>query len=97
MAAYRALVSGVLDLAAAEGAELRYLTPWNEPNHPYFISPQRKACDGAAPSRAVAPYARLARALRAELAEHGGATTSSCWASWPASSSPARGPRRSAR
>ena len=72
IAAYRALVSGVLDLAAAEGAELHYLTPWNEPNHPYFIAPQRKACDALAPSRAVAPYARLARALRAELAEHGG-------------------------
>jgi hypothetical protein len=70
--AYRALVSGVIELAAAEGAELRYFTPWNEPNHPYFLSPQRKACDALAPSRAVAPYARLARALRAELAEHGG-------------------------
>jgi hypothetical protein len=70
--AYRELVSGVLDLAAAEGAELRYFTPWNEPNHPYFIAPQRKACDAVAPSLAIAPYARLARALRAELAEHGG-------------------------
>jgi hypothetical protein len=72
MKAYRELVSGVLDLADAEGAELRYLTPWNEANHPYFISPQRQACDAAAPSRAIAPYARLTRALRAELAEHGG-------------------------
>ncbi len=71
IAAYRALVSGVLDLADAEGAELSYFTPWNEPNHPYFIAPQRKACDALAPSRAIAPYARLARALRAELAEHG--------------------------
>ncbi len=70
--AYRELVSAVLDLADAEGAELRYFTPWNEPNHPYFIAPQRKACDALSPSRAVAPYARLARALRAELAEHGG-------------------------
>ena len=72
MRAYRALVSDVLDLAAAEHARLDYLTPWNEPNHPYSLSPQRKACDAHAPSRAVAPYARLARALRAELAEHGG-------------------------
>jgi hypothetical protein len=70
--AYRALVSGVLELAAAEGAELHYLTPWNEANHPYFIAPQRTACDARAPSRAIAPYARLARALRAELAAHGG-------------------------
>jgi hypothetical protein len=70
--AYRQLVSAVLDLADAEGAELRYFTPWNEPNHPYFIAPQRRACDAGSPSLAVAPYARLARALRAELAEHGG-------------------------
>jgi hypothetical protein len=62
----------VIEVAESEGAELRYFTPWNEPNHPYFLSPQRKACDALAPSRAVAPYARLARALRAELAEHGG-------------------------
>jgi hypothetical protein len=69
--AYRALVSGVIALAAAEGADLRYLSPWNEPNHPYFLSPQREACDAGSPSRAVRPYARLARALRAELgADH---------------------------
>ena len=68
MRAYRALVAGVIDLAAAEGVELRYFTPWNEPNHPYFLSPQRKACDPQSPSRAIRPYARLARALRAELA-----------------------------
>jgi hypothetical protein len=71
MAAYRALVSAVLDLAAAEGAELNYFTPWNEPNHPYSLAPQRTACDALAPSRAIRPYARVARALRAELAEHG--------------------------
>jgi hypothetical protein len=70
--AYRQLVADVLGLAAAERAELRYFTPWNEPNHPYFLSPQRATCDPASPSRAIRPYARLARALRAELAEHGG-------------------------
>ncbi len=70
--AYRTLVSAVLDLAEDYGVRIDYLTPWNEPNHPYFISPQRKACDALSPSRAVAPYARLARAARAELAEHGG-------------------------
>ena len=70
--AYRALVAAVIALADEVGAELRYFTPWNEPNHPYFVSPQRAACDPAAPSRAVAPYAALARALRAELADAGG-------------------------
>ncbi len=29
---------------AQQGAELRYWSPWNEPNHPYFISPQRLVC-----------------------------------------------------
>jgi hypothetical protein len=67
LAAYRALVRGVLDLAEELGAELRYVSPWNEPNHPYFLSPQRSACDPGARSRAVAPYAALARAARAEL------------------------------
>ena len=70
--AYRRLVAGVIALADEVGAELRYFTPWNEPNHPYFVAPQRAACDPAAPSRAVAPYAALARALRAELAAAGG-------------------------
>jgi hypothetical protein len=67
--AYRALVRGVLALAGEVGAELRYFTPWNEPNHPYFLSPQRAACDPDARSRAIAAYAALARNLRAELGD----------------------------
>jgi hypothetical protein len=45
---------------------------WNEPNQPFFISPQRSAC--STDSRALAPrvYARLVRAARAELRERGG-------------------------
>ena len=70
--AYRELVAGVIGAAAREGAELRYFTPWNEPNHPYFLAPQRASCDAASPSRAIRPYARLVRALQAELAERGG-------------------------
>jgi hypothetical protein len=65
--AYRRLVADVLAAAAREGAELRYLSPWNEPNHPMFLAPQRAECDAAAPSLAAAPYAELAAALRAEL------------------------------
>ena len=42
-----------------------YWSPWNEPNHPYFISPQRLECDRDAPSAAVAPYVEMARALQA--------------------------------
>jgi hypothetical protein len=67
--AYRALVRAVLALADQVGAELRYLTPWNEPNHPYFLTPQRAACDPDAPSLAIPRYAALARALRAELGD----------------------------
>ncbi len=67
--AYRELVARVLELAEEVGAELRYLTPWNEPNHPYSLAPQRAACDPAAPSRAPRAYARLARALRAEVGD----------------------------
>jgi hypothetical protein len=66
--AYRALLARVLDFAETVHARIDYLTPWNEPNHPYFISPQRKACDALSPSKAIAPYARLARAAQAELA-----------------------------
>ena len=47
-----------------EGAQLRFWSAWNEPNHPAFISPQRPECDPAAPSAAPAAYAR-ARALAA--------------------------------
>ena len=45
MADYGRFVGAVLALAREVGAELRYWSPWNEPNHPYFISPQRQECD----------------------------------------------------
>jgi hypothetical protein len=69
---YRELVAALLSAAEEEGAELRYFSPWNEPNHPFFLAPQRARCDAAAPSRATAAYARLARALRTELAARPG-------------------------
>jgi hypothetical protein len=64
---YRALIRSLLALGAGEGVDLRWWSPWNEPNGPSFLSPQRAACD--ADSRPLAPaiYARLARAMRAEL------------------------------
>jgi hypothetical protein len=69
--AYRALVRAVLALADDVGAELHYVTAWNEPNHPYFLTPQRAACHRDARSLAIARYADLARALRAELGDDG--------------------------
>jgi hypothetical protein len=65
--AYRALIRDVLVVARTEGASIRYVSPWNEPNHPYFLAPQRAACDPASPTLAAAPYAALARAAQAEL------------------------------
>jgi hypothetical protein len=66
--AYRALVSAVLAAARDAGAQLRTWSPWNEPNHPYFLAPQREACGADAPTRAPAAYAAIAGALREELA-----------------------------
>ncbi len=67
--AYRQLLAAVFALADVVGAKLRYVSPWNEPNHPYFLSPQRESCDAAAAPRAVAPYARLVRAAQAEMGD----------------------------
>ena len=63
MADYGRFVGAVLAEARSVGAELRYWSPWNEPNHPYFISPQRQECDRSARSAAVEPYVGMARAL----------------------------------
>jgi hypothetical protein len=65
--AYRAMVHSLLDEAQAEGVSLRWWSAWNEPNHPAFLNPQRDRCDAAASTTAAAGYARLVRALKAEL------------------------------
>jgi hypothetical protein len=64
---YRRLIAAVLQVGREEGADLRFWSPWNEPNHPYFLSPQRARCRSTAPSRSVAPYVQLARAMREVL------------------------------
>jgi hypothetical protein len=61
LAAYRRLVADVLALARRVGAQLRYWSAWNEPNHPQFLSPP------CGETRAAA-YAPIARALRTALA-----------------------------
>jgi hypothetical protein len=65
--AYEALVRELIEAGAKEGAQLTYFSPWNEPNHPAFISPQRPACDPAAPSTAPATYTQIAGALKQAL------------------------------
>ena len=68
LAAYRGLIRGILALARGLGLELPWWSPWNEPNHPYFISPQRAVCAGRASALSPAVYTGLVRALQAELA-----------------------------
>jgi len=67
LAGYRALITQFAALAQAEGARVRYWSPWNEPNHPAFISPQRAACSPASPSLAPAVYTQLVRAAHEAL------------------------------
>jgi hypothetical protein len=65
--AYRAFLRALQRLADDVGVEFAYWTPWNEPNHPGFLNPQRETCDVASPALAPALYAELVRAAAAEL------------------------------
>jgi hypothetical protein len=67
LTAYRALIAQFAELAREQGAKVRWWSPWNEPNHPAFISPQRSACSADSPSLAPAAYAQLVRAAREAL------------------------------
>ena len=64
---YKKLVASLQDLARREGVDINWWSPWNEPNGPFFISPQREQCKGSSKSLAPAVYAKLARAMRTEL------------------------------
>jgi hypothetical protein len=68
LSAYRQLVRRVIRVANRAGAQLRYWTAWNEPNHPFFLTPQREVCDVQSPTIAVAPYLKLVRSLNRALA-----------------------------
>jgi hypothetical protein len=67
MADYRKLVEDVIALGGQVGVKLRYWSAWNEPNHPFFISPQRATCDASSPSLAVERYAEITRNLKQAL------------------------------
>jgi hypothetical protein len=67
LAAYRALIRSLLALAAREGVALDWWSPWNEPNDPVFLNPQRASCAAGGQPLAPAAYAQLARAMAAEL------------------------------
>jgi hypothetical protein len=72
LGAYRALIRSLLALALREGVSIDWWAPWNEPNHPLFMSPQRASCAAGSPSVAPAVYAELVRAMDAELRAEGG-------------------------
>lgn len=65
--AYRGFLRALQSLADDVGVSFRYLSPWNEPNHPAFLNPQRAACDVRSPPLAPALYAQLVRAAAQEL------------------------------
>ncbi len=67
IAAYRRLLRAFNALADKVGVKVDFITPWNEPNHPAFLQPQRARC--VVSSGAVSPrsYARLVRAAGQEL------------------------------
>jgi hypothetical protein len=69
---YRSLIRTLIALGAEQGVALSWWSPWNEPNNPDFLSPQRSSCAVGAPSRAPAVYAQLAEAMAAELTAAGG-------------------------
>lgn len=64
---YRAMLRSLLALGRSEGIDLPYWAPWNEPNTPTFLNPQRERCDAGAPSLAAREYARLVRAAAGEI------------------------------
>ena len=67
IAAYRRLLRAFNALADKVGVKVDFISPWNEPNHPAFLQPQRARCSTS--SKVVSPraYARLVRAARLEL------------------------------
>lgn len=67
IAPYRKFLRGVNALADKVGVKIDYITPWNEPNHPGFLQPQRMICSRRSKALAPRAYAKLVRAAQAEL------------------------------
>jgi hypothetical protein len=72
LARYQAFIEALFAEAQRDGAELRYWSPWNEPNHPFGLSPQRTGCSAGASAASPALYARLLRAMEQTLAQQPG-------------------------
>ena len=69
---YRTLVGSLLELSEQQGVRIDWWSPWNEPNQPFFISPQRDSCSSSAPAASASVYAELAEAMAQELHAKGG-------------------------
>jgi hypothetical protein len=65
--AYRRFLRGIQALGDSVGVQIAYWTPWNEPNHAAFLSPQRRTCSLSSAALAPAAYAKLVRAAVQEL------------------------------
>jgi hypothetical protein len=68
LSAYRALIHGLVVLGQSKDVALPWWSPWNEPNDPRFLAPQRASCGVDGEPLAPAAYAQLARAMNTELA-----------------------------
>lgn len=64
---YRALIGRLRSLGQQVGVPLRWWSPWNEPNHSAFVSPQRQNCRGGSPPLSPAVYGRLVGATQEAL------------------------------
>jgi hypothetical protein len=71
IAGYRALIGSLLALGAREGVPLNWWSPWNEPNDPVFVSPQRSSCTADSPPLSPGVYGELAGAMASELQASG--------------------------
>lgn len=61
--AYQAAIRAVWVAVRDAGITASDWTPWNEPNAPYFLGPQRASCSRDAEPRSPGPYARMAVAM----------------------------------
>lgn len=71
IAGYERLVSALLALGREEGVRLRWWSPWNEPNDPRFLSPQRGECSASSAPLSAQVYAQLALAMANVLGVEG--------------------------
>lgn len=67
IAPYRTFLRGLNALGDTVGVKIDYITPWNEPNHPGFLQPQRAICNRNSKALSPAAYATLVRAAQKEL------------------------------